>query len=126
MVRESESAAVMGLPGSHTIGNAPVDAVPTLEVQLLGGFATRVGGRTVPATVWRQRRAAAIVKLLALEAGHRLHREQLLDTLWPELDPDSAANNLRGALHHARLGLERAGAPSGIFLARDGDQLVLG
>ena len=101
-------------------------AEPVLEIRLLGGFETRVSNQTVPATVWRQRRAAAIVKLLALEAGHRLHREQLLDTLWPDLDLDSAANNLRGALHHARLGLERAGAPPGVFLTRDGEQLVLG
>src|SRR3954470_14082579 len=101
-------------------------AAPDLEIRLLGGFATRVGAQIVPSTVWRQRRAAAVVKLLALESGHRLHREHLLETLWPDFDPDSAANNLRGALHHARLGLERAGAPSGIFLARDGDQLVLG
>jgi len=103
-----------------------MDTVPTLDVQLLGAFATRVGGRTVPAAVWQQRRAAAIVKLLALESGHRLHREQLLDALWPELDPDSAANNLRGALHHARRGLEQVGAPPGVFLVRDGDQLLLG
>jgi predicted ATPase/DNA-binding SARP family transcriptional activator len=99
---------------------------PVLEIRLLGRFETRIGAQIVPSTVWRQRRAAAIVKLLALEPGHRLHREQLLDTLWPDFDPDSAANNLRGALHHARLGLERSGAPSGVFLARDGDQLVLG
>jgi DNA-binding SARP family transcriptional activator len=97
-----------------------------LDVRLLGGFEIRVAGRLVPNSVWRQRRAAAIVKLLALEPGHRLHREQLIDTLWPNFDPDSAANNLRGALHHARLGLERSGAPAGVFLARDGDQLVLG
>jgi predicted ATPase/DNA-binding SARP family transcriptional activator len=97
-----------------------------LEVQLLGGFATRVGERLVPAAVWRQRRAAAIVKLLALEPGYRLHREQLLDTLWPELDPESAANNLRVALHHARRGLEDAGAPEGVFLTRDGDAVLLG
>src|SRR5918998_1001329 len=101
-------------------------AKATLEIRLLGGFETRVGPQIVPSTVWRQRRAAAIVKLLALEPGHRLHREQLLDTLWPELDPESAANNFRGALHHARLGLEGAGAPPGVFLVRDGDQLLLG
>jgi predicted ATPase/DNA-binding SARP family transcriptional activator len=101
-------------------------AEPVLEICLLGGFATRVGAQLVPAKVWRQRRAAAIVKLLALEPGHRLHREHLLETLWPDFDPDSAANNLRGALHHARLGLERAGAPSGVFLAREGESLVLG
>ncbi len=98
----------------------------SLDVRLLGGFALRVGDQLVPATVWRQRRAAAIIKLLALEPGHRLHREQLLETLWPDRDPESAANNLRVALHHARQGLERAGAPAGVFLVRDGDSLVLG
>src|SRR5215213_5050375 len=101
-------------------------AGPSLEIRLLGGFETRIGAQIVPSTVWRQRRPAAIVKILALESGHRLHREQLLDALWPELDSDSGANNLRGALHLARLGLERAGAPPGVFLVRDGDQLVLG
>ncbi len=103
-----------------------MQATSALEIQLLGGFAARVGDRLVPATVWRQRRAAAIVKLLALEPGHRLHREQLLESLWPDLDPDSAANNLRVALHHARHGLEEAGAPPGTFLLRDGDTLLLG
>src|SRR6476619_6994601 len=101
-------------------------AGPSLEIRLLGGFETRVGAQIVPKTVWRQRRAAAIVKLLALEPSHGLHREQLLDALWPDFDSDSAANNLRGALHHARLGLEQAGAPSGVFLVREGERLVLG
>ncbi len=100
--------------------------VSRLEIRLLGGFEVRVDGRLVPSAVWRQRRAAAIVKLLALEPTRARHREQLLDILWPDLDPDSAANNLRVALHHARLGLERAGAPAGVFLLREGDLVVLG
>jgi predicted ATPase/DNA-binding SARP family transcriptional activator len=97
-----------------------------LELRLLGGFETRIGGQVVSSAVWRQRRAAAVVKLLALEPGHRLHREQLLETLWPDLDIESAANNLRGALHHARSGLEQAGALPGTFLTRDGDTVLLG
>jgi DNA-binding SARP family transcriptional activator len=68
-----------------------------------------VAGEPVPEAVWRLKRAAAIVKLLALEPTHRLHREQLTDTLWPELDPAAAANNLRVVLHHARQGLQSAG-----------------
>ena len=103
-----------------------MDRHPILDVRLLGGFAVRVADRVVPAAVWGQRRAAGIVKLLALEPGYRLHREQLLDQLWPELDPESAANNLRVALHHARRGLEETGAPAGRFLVREGDGLLLG
>jgi predicted ATPase/DNA-binding SARP family transcriptional activator len=102
------------------------DPNPVLEVRLLGGFEVRVGDRLVPASVWGQRRSAAIVKLLALEPGRRLHREQVLDVLWPDLDAESAANNLRVALHHARRGLEGAGAPAGRFLVREGDALILG
>jgi DNA-binding SARP family transcriptional activator len=102
------------------------DPNPVLEVRLLGGFEVRVGDRLVPASVWGQRRSAAIVKLLALEPGRRLHREQVLDVLWPDLDAESAANNLRVALHHARRGLEGAGASASQFLVREGDALILG
>ncbi len=59
-------------------------APPTLSVQLLGGFRVLVDGQPVPDAAWRQKRAAAVVKLLALEPAHRLHREQLIETLWPE------------------------------------------
>jgi hypothetical protein len=34
---------------------------------------------------WRLRKAAGLVKLLALAEGHRLHREQAMDLLWPDL-----------------------------------------
>jgi predicted ATPase/DNA-binding SARP family transcriptional activator len=103
-----------------------VKAPPALEVRLLGGFRVSVDDQPVPDAVWRQKRAAAVVKLLALEPAHRLHREQLADALWPELDPEAAANNLRVALHHARQGLRAAGAEADLFLLRDGDAVVLG
>lgn len=97
-----------------------------LRIQVLGGFLVWVAGLPAPQSAWRQRRAAAILKLLALERGHRLHREQVQDSLWPDLDPDAAANNLRGALLVARRTLESAGAPPGVFLTREGETLVLG
>jgi predicted ATPase/DNA-binding SARP family transcriptional activator len=107
-------------------GRVPVEAPRPLEIGLLGGFRVLVGAQAVPDTVWRQKRAAAIVKLLALEPAHVQLREQIIDTLWPELDPDAAANNLRVALHHARQGLQAIGATPGTFLSRDGDAISLG
>jgi predicted ATPase/DNA-binding SARP family transcriptional activator/Tfp pilus assembly protein PilF len=96
-----------------------------LEVRLLGSFRVAVGDRPLPDSAWRRKRAADIVKLLALEPTHRLHREQIVEALWPDLDPDAAANNLRVALHRARQRLEEAGRSPGAFLTRDGDSLVL-
>lgn len=99
---------------------------PPLSVTLLGGFAVSVAGREIPASAWQQRRAAAVVKLLALQPQHRLHRELLMESLWPDLDIEPAANNLRVAMHRARQRLEDAGAPAGRFLTRQQDDVVLG
>ncbi len=101
------------------------DTSATMRVRLLGGFDVSVDGRRVPDSAWRQRRAAGIIKILALEPSHRMHREQLMDLLWPDLDYDAQLNNLRQALHHARRSLESAGMPPNIVLQRHGDIVVL-
>jgi DNA-binding SARP family transcriptional activator len=77
-----------------------------LRIELLGGFRVTVGTRLVPEAAWGRRKPAALLKLLALAPGHRLHREQLMEALWPELDPSAAAANLRKALHYARRALD--------------------
>ncbi len=82
-------------------------ARPALRVFLLGGFRVEQGGREPPAAAWGHRgNARTLVKLLALAPGYRLHREQLVETLWPDVDPDSARNSFAKALHAARHALE--------------------
>jgi predicted ATPase/tetratricopeptide (TPR) repeat protein len=86
-------------------------------VTLLGGFAAEVGGAPVPDSAWRLRKAKELVKLLALADGHRLHREQAMDALWPDRDPGAAANNLNQAVHAARkaLGAQAIDAHDGLL-----------
>jgi tetratricopeptide (TPR) repeat protein len=72
------------------------DGALALRVRLLGGFAVQVGSRPVPPGGWRLRKARDLVKLLALAPEHRLHREQVMELLWPERDAAAATNNLRG------------------------------
>jgi len=59
----------------------------------------------VPTEAWRHRRGAELVKLLALAPQHTLHRDQVMNCLWPELSQEPAAANLRKALHFARRAL---------------------
>ena len=73
-----------------------------IRISVLGGFDVRLDGRPVADEAWRRNRARALVKLLALAPSRRLHREQLMDALWPSLDADAAAGNLRKAIHFAR------------------------
>ena len=85
-----------------------------VHISLLGGFDVTVDDRQVPAGGWRRRSAAGLVKLLALQPGHRLVRDQVLDALWPDLSPDDAASRLHVAAHHARAAL---GSRDGVVLA---------
>ena len=94
-----------------------------VRVRLLGGFWVAVGARTIEEDAWRLRKAAALVKLLALAPGHRLHREQLMDLLWPELGKKAASNNLRHTLHAARTILDPTAGSS--YLASEDESLVL-
>jgi non-specific serine/threonine protein kinase len=103
-------------------------ALDAVRVWLLGGFRVSVGSRTIDGNRWRQRKAAALVKLLALSPGHRLHRKRVMDLLWPELGARAATNNLHHVLHHARRTLEPANdAPAGAsrHLLLQGEQLAL-
>src|SRR5258708_23014512 len=77
-----------------------------VQVDVLGRFRVAVDGRVATAEAWRRTRSAALVKLLALAEGHRLHREQVMEALWPDLEPEAAAANLRKAVHFVRRALD--------------------
>ena len=97
-----------------------------LRIRLLGGFRVSVGSRIVGENGWRLKKAKSLLKLLALAPGHRMHREQAMDLLWPDSGSESQANNLRQALHAARRTLKPApGASSSNYLQLLGDQVAL-
>jgi predicted ATPase/DNA-binding SARP family transcriptional activator/DNA-binding CsgD family transcriptional regulator len=97
----------------------------TVRIRLLGGFSVSVGDRSVWKDAWRLRKAASLVKLLALAPGHRLHREQAIGLLWPNLGRMAASNNLRQALHSARQALEPDLPASSRYLASRDESLML-
>ena len=72
---------------------------------MLGQFAVVLDRREVAADGWRRRQAASLVKLLALAPYRRLHRERVIDALWPDLSVDEAAPRLHKAAFYARKAL---------------------
>ncbi|MET3520330.1 AfsR/SARP family transcriptional regulator [Mesorhizobium abyssinicae] len=91
-----------------------------VEVDLLGQFRVSIDGRAASAAAWRRTSSVTLVKLLALARRHRLHREQVMDALWPDLEPEAAAANLRKAVHFTRRAL---GAHD--IIALDGEVVAL-
>jgi predicted ATPase/DNA-binding SARP family transcriptional activator/DNA-binding CsgD family transcriptional regulator len=98
----------------------------TVRIWLLGGFRVSVGSRTIQQDEWRLRKAASLVKLLALAPGHRLHREQVMYLLWPNSATRAASNNLRQVLYAARRVLDPASDSHKSCLSLQDEQLILG
>ena len=94
-----------------------------VRVWLLGDFRVTVGSTPIEKAAWRLKKATALVKLLALAPGHRLHREQALDVMWPDFGTRAASNNLRQTLYAARRILDlEAGSR---YLVSQSESLVL-
>jgi DNA-binding SARP family transcriptional activator len=86
----------------HVIGG--IDQL--LQVRLLGGFRVERADTGHYLPDWPRRSAKTLTKLLATHPGHALHREQIIDVLWPDVDPQAGLNSFGKALHAARRVLE--------------------
>jgi len=81
-----------------------------LRIYVLGQFRVdRLHGNEWSPVVnrtWHRRRARALLGCLLSNSGRRLGREQAMEALWPNLDLETAANRLNGAVHELRQILE--------------------
>lgn len=111
----------MGEDGGVVPRKAP--GLPCLRLSVLGPFKAERDGMAITDTAWQRPKARALVKLLAVQPGHRLHGEEILDLLWPDLSPQSALGSLRKATTLARQALEPdlpPRAPSSFLHMTDG------
>lgn len=68
--------------------------MPTIHITLLGRFEVTVDAVRVAESSWTRRHAAALVKVLAIAPGKRLHREQVVDLVWPDDTMEEAVPKL--------------------------------
>ena len=96
-----------------------------VRMRLLGTFRVFVGPRTIEESSWRLKKAAGLVKLLALAPDHRLHREQFTEALWPGQGRRMASNSFRQALYIARRTLDPDAAVASRLLDYREEHLTL-
>jgi DNA-binding SARP family transcriptional activator len=94
---------------------------PHVQVRCFGGFVLLRAGKAVDLAPVKPRARTAL-RFLAARAGRGVHREELMQALWPDVDPSSAIRNLQVALSAVRRCLE-PDAPRGMssLLVRDGE-----
>jgi DNA-binding SARP family transcriptional activator len=84
-------------------GDAPARA--PLRLVTLGGFAVWRDGAPIPDAAFERQKARALLALLAC-AGGAVHRESLVESLWPALAPERGLAALYSTLYVLRRAIE--------------------
>jgi DNA-binding SARP family transcriptional activator len=108
----------------HPISNLTeqVKAKSALRIQTLGGFRVWCDGLEISPAVWERQKALHLFQFLITTRNRYYHKEQLIDRLWPELDPDAGDRDFRVALNavHRALEPERPPRREARFIQRQG------
>jgi DNA-binding SARP family transcriptional activator len=121
----SWGAARPGSAPTRTQPLAAVTAVQPVAVRLrtLGAFALEVDGREVGWAALRPR-ARMLLMMLVAQHGRPVHRERLIDALWPGSGLSAGVRSLQVAVSSVRQCLVRVGLGEAV-LQRQGDAYAL-
>ncbi|MBI4760205.1 MAG: AAA family ATPase [Chloroflexota bacterium] len=78
----------------------------SVRIHLLGRFEISHEGKSLHADEWRRRKAASLLKYLAIHK--RLVKDQAIDLFWSDSDFESGANNLYRTIHELRQTLNKS------------------
>src|SRR6266540_2816798 len=116
-------ALVRALPelwpaAGEVLSTAP--AAPRLTMRCFGGFDLRLDGEPVALGALKPR-CQALLRLLAMQGGRPVHREALVEALWPQADQAAGMRGLQVAVSTLRRFLEPdAGRGEAVLLVREG------
>lgn len=100
---QPSACATLFIPLSQSsIESIRSSTAPTLQLHLFGPFEALLNNQ--PLHRRHIGKGWMILKILAARPHEAVHREVLIETLWPQVDPAIANNRLRVAIHHLRSG----------------------
>lgn len=73
-----------------------------IEIRVLGGFAVRQGGETIPPSAFKGRLVQRLIRVLVSRRGAFVAREALTEALWPDGAPADPERNLNVLVNRAR------------------------
>jgi DNA-binding SARP family transcriptional activator len=92
---------------------------PAIALRVLGDFHLTVDGARVDLASVKPR-VRSLIRLLALHTDRAVHRETLIEALWPGSSTQTGTRNLQVAISAARQFLEHA-LPGGALVVREAD-----
>jgi DNA-binding SARP family transcriptional activator len=109
------------LPEQSLPPERPIAPHPPARLHLFSRFGLEVGGEAVDISSIRPK-VRTLLYLLAVEVGRAVHRETIMEMLWPGADPGASARSLHVAVATLRRVLEPGASRGGFRLVpRDGE-----
>jgi len=115
-------AAVVFLKGDKA--KSTVVSGRTLQIFTFGHFGLSVGGKAVATDKWDRKQALTLLKFLLTRLGRAVHRDVLIENLWPDADEHSGRLRLKVNVSALRRELRDAGM-SDCILETIGDAYML-
>lgn len=120
LLDEVKSLVRIALPDSLMPGRGAA-APGSLLVRCLGPFEILRDGSRIPPEAFGRRKALQLLKCLLLHRGTPVHRDRLVELLWPDAAPRAGANRLHGVVNALRSAIESDRGPrdSAYIVCRD-------
>jgi DNA-binding SARP family transcriptional activator len=80
--------------------------IPHLRVQTLGGFRVWRGEAEIPARAWGRQKALHLCQFLITFRRQAMHKEAIIDRLWPTVDLETGNRDFKVALNSVNRTLE--------------------
>jgi DNA-binding response OmpR family regulator len=117
MDRQSQADTGIAVVFLRDLGEKPDRQVSehTLQIFTFGRFDLVFGGQRIAIQKWERKQAIILLKYLVAHLGRPLHRETLMELLWPDVDESRGWKRLKVTIHSLRHELRDAGLPEDVI-----------
>jgi PAS domain S-box-containing protein len=96
----------------------------TLRVSTFGHFALATGGNALAIEKWQRKQALALMKYLVAHVGRAVHREALIEYLWPDVEESHGWERLKVTVYFLRQQLRAAGVDEDVVVTAERAYLI--
>jgi len=104
--QQADSPQIPSLDGILARLPAHVNTKAPLRIQTLGGFRVWCEEMELPATAWGREKAIHLFQFFITMRRQFVHKEQIIDRLWPEVELDKGDRDFKVALNALNRALE--------------------
>lgn len=121
LLEEVKSLVPIALPRRPEPVRAAAWTTGQLVVRCFGAFEIARDGHRIPPEAFKRRKAVQLLKFLLLQRGAPVHRDRLVELLWPDAEPRAATNRLHGVVTALRSAIEATRGPRASAFVLCGD-----